>query len=349
MKKLKICNSENLPAMIDRTNDTIYFVYDKMAIFLGQNFYSDPFCIVEDIPEHPVPAMLYITFTGDVKTYINDQVTIIAQIENQDELQYLNSAGSIYFMKAEYRYLDLQTRTVHLPYQNGEFQLTVNLAKEIMINKNTVLRYNPVTSQFEVEGDWYQDEGHIPNSNGYEGGETSTTITRFDGKTFLTDVKISEEVNNVLKIYGNGLYVDISSKANREQFNDLVDSYIQYKSIIDGYITELKDAIENASIEVSEGTIGDKINEALEAYKPTITDMFDKYDQMYSELQELKELYETKVDESFDNTKKEITDYLNNITSAWGFFPGEPTEDDTEEETPPEESETTEDEEDTTQ
>lgn len=327
MKKLKICNSENLPSIEDRTNDTIYFVYDKMAIFLGQNFYSDPFCIVEDIPDYPVPAMLYITFQGDVKAYINDQVTVIAQIENTEELRYLNSAGSIYFMKAEYRYLDLQTRVVHLPYQNGEFQLTVNLAKEIMINKNTVLRYNPVTSQFEIEGDWYEDEGHIPNSNGYVGGETSTTITRFDEKTFLTDVKISEEVNNVLKDYGNGLYVDISSKANKEQFNDLIESYIEYKSIIDGYIIELKEAIENASIEVSEGTIGEKIDEALEEYKPSIADMFEKYDQMYKELQELKEMYNTGVDTAFDTAKKEITDYLDNITAAWGYFPGESSED----------------------
>lgn len=324
MNKLVICNSENLPAMNDRTNDTIYFVYDKMAIFLGQSFYSDPFCIVEEIPEHPVPAMLYITFTGDVKAYVNDQVTIIAQIEDDTQLQYLNSAGSIYFMKAEYRYLDLQTRVVHLPYQNGEFQLTVNLAKEIMINENTVLRYNPITSQFEIEGDWYEDEGHIPNSAGYTGGETTSTITTFNEKTFLTDVKISQEVNNVLKVFGNGLYVDISTKANKNDFNDLVNSYIEYKSIIDGYIIELKDAIEDASIEVSEGTIGEKINQALEEYKPSILDMIDKYDQMYSQLQELQKLYDSGVDEAFNETKKEITDYLNDITNAWGYFPGEP-------------------------
>ena len=52
-KILRICKSENLPVLADRDSNYVYFVYDKMAIYLGRNYYSDPFCIVETVPEDP--------------------------------------------------------------------------------------------------------------------------------------------------------------------------------------------------------------------------------------------------------------------------------------------------------
>ena len=89
MKILTICPSEFLPPYSERTRDHIYFVYDKMALYLGRDVYSDAFCVVEDIPDIPVEGMLYITFDGFVKARINEQVIIIAEIENRQQLDYL--------------------------------------------------------------------------------------------------------------------------------------------------------------------------------------------------------------------------------------------------------------------
>src|SRR5574344_925938 len=125
-KVLHICKSEDLPLLANRDANYVYFVYDKMAIYLGRNYYSDPFCIVEKIPQNPVEGMLYITLNGDLKTSLDSKIIDIGSIESENQKQYLLLAGTVYFMKAESRYLDLQTKTIQLPYQNGSYQLTVS-------------------------------------------------------------------------------------------------------------------------------------------------------------------------------------------------------------------------------
>lgn len=322
MKTLTICPSEFLPPRDNRTRDHIYFVYDKMAVYLGKDTYSDPFCVVEDIPERPVVGMLYITFDGYLKSYYNDKVITIAEIEDPEQLEYLKDAGNIYFMRAEYRYLDLETRTIELPYQNGSFHLSVNLSKEIMINENTVIRFDPSKQRFVVEGDHYHNDNALLNIGEYSGGETDSTTVIVDGQTIKANVRISPKEDNLVKKYANGIYVNVSDKVAEQDFKSLVTTYNQYKAVIDNYINELKGYIDQAGIDVSETTIRDKIVSALEAYQPTIMDVIENYDTMYQELKRLElNTYEL-VDEKFDELETEITTYLDGITHSWHEFPG---------------------------
>lgn len=320
MKILTICPSEFLPPYMERSRNHIYFVYDKMALYLGRDVYSDTFCIVEDIPENPIDGMLYITFDGFVKTRINDQIIIIAQIEDREQLNYLKDAGNIYFMKAEYRYLDLHTRTIELPYQNGSFHLSVNLAKEIMIDENTIIRFDPAQQRFIIEGNIYHDEDTLPEIYKYHGSETKSVKTSVDNTRINSEVKISSRDDNLIEVYNNGLYVNLSDKVKSEDFDEFVKTYTQYKTMLDRYIDELKQVVDNMGVTVSPTNINNKIVEALNAYKPTIVDVLENYNTMRDELDKLKvDAYET-IEDKFNAVEKEITDYLESITT-WDVFP----------------------------
>lgn len=322
LKILTICSSEFLPAYDKRLREHIYFVYDKMSIYLGKDSYSDPFCIVEDIPNKPVDGMLYITFDGFVKARINDQVIIIAEIEDEKQLKLIKNAGNIYFMKAEYRYLDLQNRTIELPYQNGCFHLSVNLAKEVMINENTVIRFDPKQQRFIIDAEMYYPENELPKIKEYSGKETKSAITTVDGTSIRTEVKISGRENNMLEVYNNGLYVNLSDKVSSVDFDKFVSSYNQYKTMLDGYVNELKDVVDSMGENVSETSINKKITDALTSYKPTILDVLQNYETMSSELKKLKTESYTFINDKFDSVENEILDYINNMTSPWEVFPG---------------------------
>lgn len=322
MKVLTICSSEFLPPYEKRSRDHIYFVYDKMSIYLGRDSYSDPFCIVEDIPNKPVDGMLYITFDGFVKARINDQVIIIAEIEDEKQLKLIKNAGNIYFMKAEYRYLDLQTRTIELPYQNGCFHLSVNLAKEVMINENTVIRFDPNQQRFIIDAEMYYPENELPKIKEYSGEETKSVKTDVDGTSIRSEVKISGREDNMLKVYNNGLYVNLSDKLSSEDFNKFVSSYNQYKTMLDSYVNELKGVVDNMGDNVSEVNINKKIMDALVAYKPTILDVLQNYETMSDELKKLKIDSYNIINEKFDTVENEILDYINSMASPWEIFPG---------------------------
>lgn len=318
MKILRICNSADLPA--DRSSDYIYFVYDKMMIYLGNNYYSDPFCIVEKIPNNPINAMLYITYEGNVLTYLNNKVTQIGSIEDEKQLDYIKDAGSVYFMKAEYRYLDLQTRTIQLPFQNGSFQLSVNMTKEIMINENTIIKFDPKSNRFIIYGDEYYEDGNTPSLGSIVGKETNSITNIINGNGLKSYLRISNQENNLIKVLNDGVYINLSDKASLDELSRLLYSYHNYKSIVDNYIKELKNMIDDASQSISEDTINAKILQALEDYKPTIEDMFSNYESIANSLEIIKSDSKQYTDDLISSTKSDMENYLNQISNSWSNF-----------------------------
>ena len=154
---LRVCTSENLPILADRQSNYLYFVYDKMQLYFGRDIYRDSFCIVETVPLEPVEGMLYITLNGDLKVFLGDTLDTLGTIENVTQIDLLKKAGTTYFMNAESRYLDLQTRTIQLPFQNGNYQLSVSMTQDLMIDEDTVITYDPATRQFVINGNYQQN------------------------------------------------------------------------------------------------------------------------------------------------------------------------------------------------
>ena len=325
-KILRIIDSKYLPPFNDRDPKVVYFVYDKMAIYLGKNFYSDPFCIVESIPQDPVEGMLYITLNGELKSYVNHKIIDIGEIESEDQLEYLKKAGTIYFMKAEYRYLDLQTRTLQLPFQNGTYQLTVSMTKDIIIDEDTVIRYNPETRQFEISSVIDDEESTEDPFSEYKGSVTSTVKTTVKNKQIQADVIVSPNENNLIQKLGNGLYANINDLVKSEDFENLVLAYNAYKTAIDGYIAELEKELENVEFNLDNNTIANKILEELKKYEPTIDDMFANYEYIYNQLGLLRESVVNYTDKKIEETKTEIIEYITNIVNAWEEFDYEGTD-----------------------
>lgn len=310
-KVLRVCNSEFLPPLSERDPNYVYFVYDKMAVYLGQNYYSDPFCVVEEMPKHPVEGMLYITIEGKLMTYIDYNAIEIGEIEDQAQIKYLYDAGTVYFMKAEYRYLDAQTRTIQLPYQNGSYQLSVNLAKNIIIDKNTVIRYNPETGRFEIDGRMYGETVNKSDMIGdLKGSETESTFTNIINGHIRVDLKISQEAGNLIQLLDSGVYASIDEYLTDEELEKLRTSLDLYKASLNKYLAELKAVVDAADISVSEDALIMRIKNELDKYHPNITKILDHYEEVYNHLLKLREDSKEYTDKRFLETREAISKYI---------------------------------------
>ena len=315
---LRVLTSEFLPVVEDREDNTIYFVYDKMELHLGKSFYSDPFCIVEELPTAPVDGMLYITTDGLVQTYVNYSWFLLGRCLTEDEVELLTKAGSVYFMKAEYRYLDLQTRSIVLPYQNGTYQLSVNLAKCLQIDKDTVIYYDETTGHFEIDGNRNDTELHV--NHGYEGVDTKSIKTTIEGNRIFSDLKLSALDGNILKIYEGGLYANTDQYATQEELEEISELYISYKYVIESMITELHEEMEDKGYNTTTEMIAEKIAQALQEYEPTIQDLITNYNLIYEQLGYIRDLASQVSGERIEEVKQEIIDYLDQIREAWAEY-----------------------------
>lgn len=317
-KILRVITSEFLPVVGDRDKDVIYFVYDMMELHLGKSRYSDPFCIVEELPEKPIEGMLYITIGGFVQTYINYEWFLLASCPIEEEVELLTKAGSTYFMRAEYRYLDLQTKSIILPYQNGTYQLSVNLAKCLQIDKDTVIYYDETTGHFEIDGNRTDTELH-PN-HGYEAIDTDSIETKIEGNRIFSNLKLANKDGNILKILEGGLYANTSQYATHDEIEELSELYADYKIVIESMITELHDEMEDKGYNTTTEMIAEKIAQALEEYEPTIQDLINNYQLIYDQLGFIRDLTSNVSGEKIEEAKQEIIGYLDSIREAWAEY-----------------------------
>lgn len=321
-RTLKILHSKNLPKREDRDKMYMYFTYDKLHFYVYQSLYTDPFCIVEKLPTNSnvmVENMLYITMNGDVYTYMSYKVIKLGQVENYDpaQLQLLRMCGTTYFMSAESRYLDLQTKTVQLPFQNGTYQLNLNLLENTIIDEDTVIRFDPIKQQFYIAGKEYQFDDRLNNIGKYKGVETPTMYNYVDADSFRSFVKVSNNADNGLVIRPDGLFINASDLAKQSSYSDMVNAFATYKMIIDSYVNELRDAVLAVAGTISEETIAEKIQNSLESYQPTIDNMFSNYDNIENRIDNIEQTIGSGMDERIEQAKQEIRDYISNINQAW--------------------------------
>lgn len=317
---LRVCTAEELPEIDDRDQTYIYFVYNKMRLYYGHSFYTDPFCLVESIPEDPVEDMLYIqVLDGNVYVYHNHITRQIATIENPDQVEYLLKAGTNYFMKADYRYLDLQTKTIQLPYENGNYQLTVSLGKDIKIDSNTIIRYDETTGRFIIDGDLANDEFNgAPYIHEYKGRETKSakTTIKKPGEVKV-DVKLSEFEGNGLRVYDNGIYAVAGEPMSVDDFNEFMAAYAIYKANLEEYIENIDQTIDDIMGDDYQEMVNQKILEALEQYIPNVQSVLENYDNILQQLGNLRDNVSKYSDEYLEHTKEEIIEYINQIDHAW--------------------------------
>ena len=319
MKTLRVCHSRDLPSIESRDSNFIYFLYDKLEVFLGKNHYSDPYAIVQSYPSDPVAGMLYFCLDdGYVKSKVNLETINIAEIETYEQLEILKQAGSTFFVNADKRYLDARTKTIVLPFHNGTYELTLSLANDLKINENTLIGFNPETQCFEIIGDHHEP---LIFTYGYTGEDTDTLITNVEDHKISGDVHLSNNYDNIIKVASDGLYASVNDRVSSEVFEDWTERFKTYKTDMEEYIAELTDLVERAEEIISTDSITRKINEALQAVYPEIDSALANYNNYAREIDE----FTTEMDEyartTIEAARQEIIGEVEEATAnPWEEF-----------------------------
>lgn len=322
MKTLRVCHSSDLPSIQDRDINFIYYLYDKLEIFLGQNYYSDPYAIVESYPENTdiIAGMLYFCLDdGYVKAQVNLENIKIAKIESDEQLEILKQAGTKFFVNADRRYLDFRTKTISLPFANGTYELTLSLANDLKINENTVIGFNPETQQFEIIGD-IQDFDLV-FSRRYRGIDTNTVETNVEDHKISSNVKLNPAYDNIIKETENGLYASVNDRVTSTVFEDWTQRFKSYKTDMEKFIEELTDLIERAEEIISTDAISRKILESLENVYPEIDTYLENYDVYAQKIDDMDTEIMDYAQTEFENTRSTLSEAIIEATNdPWEDF-----------------------------
>lgn len=319
MKVLNVCLAKDLPLFNERTPDNMYFLYDKLELYIGQTRYYNPFAIVETIPDTPIQGMLYLVLDGFVRIYTNYSVVEIAEINSDDELELLKQSGTAFFTNSEKRYLDLRRRLITLPYQNGTYELTLSLANSLKIDEDTVIGFNTETNQFEIIGN--KEDYDLVFAKCYRGKESKTADIEVSDGYISGKVKVSHAYDNMLRYINDGLYACADDKMTKREFESWIENFRKYKTEMESYLREAKKKFESGtSSPTTEASITAKIIEALNNAYPGIEQALNEYESLDKDLSKMESRCNAYTDEKFKEAFDDIVEMLNTKFGqlAWG-------------------------------
>lgn len=330
MKTLRVCLSSELPLIEDRDSNIIYFLYDKLMVFLGKSIYTDPYAIVETMPINPAYNVLYFTLDdGKIKSYIDDIVREIGEIESQEQLEILKQAGTSFFVNSETRYLDLRRRIITLPFNNGTYELTVSLAHDLKIDKDTVIGFNPETNTFEIIGK--SQDFDLVFSRKYRGIDSASARTIVGNNSIKTEVKISEDPDNILELDTNGLIVNPGKKVSVKEFEKWVSDFEKYKSDMEVYLGDLVDKVGDAQDVVSVESVNARILESLQAVYPEIEAALEVYKNASQQITDMekrvKDYSDQKYQEAYEDLHAQIVEATSNPWEDFNYVLSEDEDD----------------------
>ena len=285
-KTLKVCLSNELPDILNRKSNYIYFTYDKLELYMGQNKLSEDFAIADKMPDEPVPGMIYIlNLDGSIHRYVDYQDVKVATIEDISQIELLKKAGSIFYINNNKRYMDSQKRTLTLPFNNGTYELSVAMKNDQVFNNNTILKYNEKNERFEIYGE--TDEEFIDYSKPFRGGETNSIKIVADGPSLRGNVKISSLIDNMLKAASDGLYVFTKDKVDREEFDKWSEEVTEFRKYAQDVIDRVESDLAHLEEVTSEEAIRLEILQILSTKYPTIEEALAKYQEIADSLDKI--------------------------------------------------------------
>lgn len=312
LKILKVCLKQELPPYEERTEKYLYFLIDDLVLMLGRNYYSDPFVIVERLPEHPLINNLYITLAGEVKVFDDYEWKLVGQIEDDPkQLDALQKIGTTYIFNASKRYYDHVNRTLSVPFHNGTYMLIVDVQDDQLYNDKTVIRYDTETNRFQLDG-----EHEYEDFRRYHSGSTASVETTVFKNSIQPEVKLSKNPKNVLQIKNGGLFADLMNGVSSEEFGKFKGDYYTYKNKLDKLYKEAQTCIDDAQILVGEETLRSKIDQIVAEQYGQLTEIFDKYDELYDIVQIFMQNDKEYIDRLYENVLRDVV----NKSLQWGEF-----------------------------
>lgn len=319
MKTLAVLHSRDLPVIYLRRPNYIYFLYDKLVIFVGQDLFPEHYAIVETMPEEPVEGLWYICMDGYIRSLIDYSVQEIAQVESESMIELLLKAGTVFFYEANRRYYDPRRQLIELPYLNGSYQMTINLANNIKLDKNTVLAFNPETSEFEVSGK--PQDYDLIFTHDYEGVDSPTVSTDVTDRRITTEIKISEEPDNIIRVTSDGLLASVQDRVTTESFNLFVDRFERYRNNLNYIIENIEGIVEEAEERISPEAISARILELLESKYAEIDEALAKLNSMSARFAGIEERCIQYTDNRFDTSYNNLSTMIIEATEdPWEDF-----------------------------
>lgn len=277
MKTLRVCLSSELPIESDRLPNYLYFAYDTLNLYSGQNYLEENYAIVDELPEEQVYGMIYILNSdGSVHRLINYADVTIAEIEDPAQIEILKKAGTMFYVNARHRYIDSQRRVLTLPFNDGTYELNAAARRDTIYDENTILKFNMDTQRFEVYSD--TSESYIDFSKPFRGGETSSVKMSVNGPRISGDIKVSKQEKNILKLAEDGLYIPTLDYVTKETFDEWTASIFGIKEECDRILGSISEEIEELEDILTPEAIQAKILELLEDKYSDIETALANYD-----------------------------------------------------------------------
>lgn len=316
MLVFRVCLARDLPQVPSMLPNYIYFAYDKLKLYMGnKGEYQGNYAIIPEIPEEPSPEILYILETdGSVNVWDDYQRKTIAEIEDAAQIDLLKKASTSFFHYASHRYLDMERRVIKLPYENGNYELVVDIPNDIIVNDDTVLRYDVATERFIEEGD---EEIHTPYV-GIHGSETDTvTLEVVNERMLRGDVKLSSEPGNAIVKNNDGLFFDGSKYLTIDQYTTWLSEWQSTLNRISDSVELMENELEEVRRLISDESINNRILTILQTYFPTINTAISNYNTILNVtipawLQEAKEYSDRKFYDTKDELMQIFGEYFNN-------------------------------------
>jgi hypothetical protein len=286
MKTLRVCLSSDLPVELDRLPNYLYFTYDDLKLYSGQNYLEDNFAIVDEIPEDQVYGLIYILNTdGSVHRLIDYADVTIAEIESPEQIEILQKAGTMFYVNSRHRYLDKQRRSLTLPFNDGVYELNASTKKEDVFDENTILKFNPETNRFEVYGDTTED--FIDFSKPLRGATTQTVEMEVSGPRLSGNVRLSKQINNALKVTSDGLYIPTGEYVSKSDFDQWSSEVFNIKATCEEVLARIQRELDDISELITPEYIESKVYSVLEEKFGDIRTAIDNYDEYVAQLNEL--------------------------------------------------------------
>lgn len=288
MKTFRVCLSSELPSEMDRSPDYLYFAYDTLELYSGQNYLEDNFAIVEEIPEEEVYGMIYILNTdGSVHRIVDYADTKIAEIEDPEQIEILKKAGTMFYVNARHRYIDSQRRVLTLPFNDGSYELNVSTKKETVYDNNTILKYNTETERFEIYSDTSED--FIDFSKPFRGSTTNSVEIKLESSRIVGNVRISETEGNMLRVASDGLMIPSGEYVPKAVFDRWVASVLSIKTELEHILDVIQEELEALIDIVDPENLHRLIMEILEEKYPDIDTALENYDEYVANLDSLED------------------------------------------------------------
>ena len=311
MKTLKVCLSSDLPVELDRLPNYLYFTYDDLKLYSGQNYLEDNFAIVDEIPEDQVYGLIYILNTdGSVHRLIDYTDVTIAEIESPEQIEILQKAGTMFYVNSRHRYLDKQRRSLTLPFNDGVYELNASTKKEDVFDENTILKFNPETNRFEVYGDTTED--FIDFSKPLRGATTQTVEMEVSGPRLSGNVRLSKEINNALKVTSDGLYIPTGEYVTKTDFDQWSSDIFDIKTTSEEVLARVQQELDDISELISPEYIESKVYSILEEKFGDIKTAVDNYAEYVEQLNDLEDQVVTYATDNIINTKSELNEKIAN-------------------------------------